>query len=358
MNPCPCGNAGQRHEACACTPVAVERYRRRVSGPLLDRIDLQVEVRPGHLRGDDRPAGRGVGGGRGRGCARPARARRRGTRATGVMVNAELDRQALRQVRSSRIRPGRPCWQAAMERLGLSGRGPRPGPAGGPDPGRPGGGGPCGCPAHRRGAPVPGRRLAGLIQPGLQVFGIFIDSGYGAVVPSALRFSRSVLWVGGRTSPVRVAGGPRGPCAFGGAMANEFYTLIVVPHAKARFRQIQVPVRLAKWTITLAGIAGLTVGGVLVHYARDRRRRSTSSGGCAPRTRSSSPRPGRTRRTPASCRPRSSSSRRMVTKLGVMAGLEHSLPEAGIGGRGRRGRPGLAGAGARPRGRWPPSTRA
>ncbi len=44
MNPCPCGNYGSSERACTCTPAEIRRYRRKVSGPLLDRIDLQVEV--------------------------------------------------------------------------------------------------------------------------------------------------------------------------------------------------------------------------------------------------------------------------------------------------------------------------
>ena len=44
MNPCPCGFRGHRQRPCACTPGAVARYRQRLSGPLLDRLDLQVEV--------------------------------------------------------------------------------------------------------------------------------------------------------------------------------------------------------------------------------------------------------------------------------------------------------------------------
>lgn len=44
MNPCPCGYAGHPHRACVCTPEQVARYRARISGPLLDRIDLSVEV--------------------------------------------------------------------------------------------------------------------------------------------------------------------------------------------------------------------------------------------------------------------------------------------------------------------------
>ena len=44
MNPCPCGNYGSRIHACRCTPQQVQRYRGRISGPLLDRIDIQVEM--------------------------------------------------------------------------------------------------------------------------------------------------------------------------------------------------------------------------------------------------------------------------------------------------------------------------
>jgi magnesium chelatase family protein len=44
MNPCPCGQLGNPRKACRCTPDAVVRYQSRISGPLLDRIDLQTEV--------------------------------------------------------------------------------------------------------------------------------------------------------------------------------------------------------------------------------------------------------------------------------------------------------------------------
>lgn len=44
MNPCPCGNFGSTKRRCTCTPNDIRRYRARVSGPLLDRIDIQVEV--------------------------------------------------------------------------------------------------------------------------------------------------------------------------------------------------------------------------------------------------------------------------------------------------------------------------
>jgi magnesium chelatase family protein len=44
MNPCPCGYAGDPQRECTCSPTAVARYQRRLSGPLLDRIDIHVEV--------------------------------------------------------------------------------------------------------------------------------------------------------------------------------------------------------------------------------------------------------------------------------------------------------------------------
>ena len=44
MNPCPCGQLGNPRGSCRCTPDAVLRYQARISGPLLDRIDLQIEV--------------------------------------------------------------------------------------------------------------------------------------------------------------------------------------------------------------------------------------------------------------------------------------------------------------------------
>ncbi len=44
MNPCPCGYLGHYNNKCRCTPDQVSRYRAKISGPLLDRIDLHIEV--------------------------------------------------------------------------------------------------------------------------------------------------------------------------------------------------------------------------------------------------------------------------------------------------------------------------
>src|SRR5712692_8845365 len=44
LHPCPCGYFGDLKRECRCSPVQVQRYRQRISGPLLDRIDLHIEV--------------------------------------------------------------------------------------------------------------------------------------------------------------------------------------------------------------------------------------------------------------------------------------------------------------------------
>jgi magnesium chelatase family protein len=63
MNPCPCGHLGDSVLPCRCTPVAIARYQARISGPLLDRIDLVVEVPRPEIKIDpSRDLGRASGG--------------------------------------------------------------------------------------------------------------------------------------------------------------------------------------------------------------------------------------------------------------------------------------------------------
>jgi magnesium chelatase family protein len=57
MNPCPCGFRGHPTRACVCTSLQVQRYRGRLSGPLLDRIDLHVEVPPVDVRSLEKGSG-------------------------------------------------------------------------------------------------------------------------------------------------------------------------------------------------------------------------------------------------------------------------------------------------------------
>ena len=56
-HPCPCGYFGDLKRECRCSPIQVQRYRQRISGPLLDRIDLHIEVPAVAYRGisSDRP---------------------------------------------------------------------------------------------------------------------------------------------------------------------------------------------------------------------------------------------------------------------------------------------------------------
>jgi magnesium chelatase family protein len=122
MNPCPCGYHGSRDERCGCTPLEVRRYRGKLSGPLLDRFDLVIEVPPldvAALSGDDRPEASSAVRRRVL-LARERQRRRYG--AGGPTCNARLEAPDL--VRHCRLgsKAGR-MLALAFERLGLSARG-------------------------------------------------------------------------------------------------------------------------------------------------------------------------------------------------------------------------------------------
>jgi len=57
MNPCPCGWRGHPDKPCTCTPSVIRQYRGRLSGPLLDRFDLHVAMKPVEIDERDRPRG-------------------------------------------------------------------------------------------------------------------------------------------------------------------------------------------------------------------------------------------------------------------------------------------------------------
>jgi magnesium chelatase family protein len=119
MNPCPCGYLGHPSAKCKCTPDQIARYRGRISGPLLDRIDVQIEVPS--VAADALPAGRGRG-------AEPSAAVRE-------RVAAAADRQRMRQGKpNSQLQPkeierwcapdaqGEALLKNAFARLSLSAR--------------------------------------------------------------------------------------------------------------------------------------------------------------------------------------------------------------------------------------------
>ncbi|HEX5634956.1 MAG TPA: YifB family Mg chelatase-like AAA ATPase, partial [Gemmatimonadales bacterium] len=121
MNPCPCGHHGDPRRACLCTAHELVRYRRRISGPLLDRIDMHVDV-PAPAPHLLARAGSGEPSATVR--ERVARARavqleRAGSR--GVRCNARLRGAALRR-HCAPDDAGRELLAAAVERLGLSAR--------------------------------------------------------------------------------------------------------------------------------------------------------------------------------------------------------------------------------------------
>ena len=121
MNPCPCGYFGHPTRACTCTPSAIETYRRRVSGPLLDRIDLHVEVGPvqySELAGSEKGE-----------CSADIRKRVIAARAVqtaryardGIRCNGELSGQLLRKYCQPDAAAAA-LLQTAFDRLGLSAR--------------------------------------------------------------------------------------------------------------------------------------------------------------------------------------------------------------------------------------------
>ncbi len=121
MNPCPCGHLGDRMRECRCTPSQVRRYRSRVSGPLLDRIDVQVEA-PALTIEELRSAAPGEGSADMRARVESARAIQR-LRFTGRSggCNAILSGRELREHCAMERAQG-DLLQQAMEKLGLSAR--------------------------------------------------------------------------------------------------------------------------------------------------------------------------------------------------------------------------------------------
>ena len=119
MNPCPCGHLGDASRPCRCTPGAVRRYLGRVSGPLLDRIDVQVRV--GRPPFDELSSGE-AGETTAAVASRVSRARERQSRRNGRGVtNGRLPgRDVGRKIRLTLA--ARSVVRSAVQTLGLSAR--------------------------------------------------------------------------------------------------------------------------------------------------------------------------------------------------------------------------------------------
>ena len=122
MNPCPCGHAGDPTRACVCAPGQVQRYLAKVSGPLLDRIDLHVEVTPVPFealgRKQDAEPSAAV---RQRVQAAREIQARRFSGASGQFCNAQMTSRQVRQW-CALDDASRGLLKSALTRLGLSAR--------------------------------------------------------------------------------------------------------------------------------------------------------------------------------------------------------------------------------------------
>jgi magnesium chelatase family protein len=119
---CPCGFAGDRVKECRCAPAAVQRYQKRISGPLLDRIDLHLEVpRIEWEQLAERRAGEPSAAVRARvEAARAVQAER--FKGTGLLTNADMGPREL-EVHAALDAAGEGLMRAAVRQLALSPRG-------------------------------------------------------------------------------------------------------------------------------------------------------------------------------------------------------------------------------------------
>jgi len=122
MNPCPCGHFTDPHKECTCQPAEVQRYMTRISGPLLDRIDLHIEVpavKYQELSSKER--GERSEAIRGRVTAARARQTARFRARKGLYANADMQSNEIREF--CRVDgPGEELLKMAITKLGLSAR--------------------------------------------------------------------------------------------------------------------------------------------------------------------------------------------------------------------------------------------
>ena len=121
MNPCPCGYLGDPVHRCRCSPADVARYRKKISGPLLDRFDILIEVPPVDPASLlSKPDGESSAAIRARVVAARERQKQRYA-GTGVACNARLSSKMLRQY-CPLTPPQQQMLLDAVAQLGLSAR--------------------------------------------------------------------------------------------------------------------------------------------------------------------------------------------------------------------------------------------
>ncbi len=121
MNPCPCGFWGDSRHQCRCTPLQIQRYRSKISGPILDRIDIHLDV-PSLSYRDLSAEGEGEGSESIKERVERARSMQRERfKGTGIHSNAQMPLRLIRRY----CRLDSECkrlLEVAVERLGLSAR--------------------------------------------------------------------------------------------------------------------------------------------------------------------------------------------------------------------------------------------
>ena len=123
MNPCPCGFYGDVVKACSCSPSSIDRYQRRISGPLLDRIDIFVDVpRVEYEKLTDEHKGETSAVVRGRVGEARIRQRSRFSNSSGVLTNADMGPVEVREF-CNLDDASNGLMRAAMQQLHLSARG-------------------------------------------------------------------------------------------------------------------------------------------------------------------------------------------------------------------------------------------
>ena len=120
MNPCPCGYLADARRTCTCSPAAIRRYRARVSGPLLDRIDIHIEV-PALAYDDLANKQSGEDSAQIRQRVNAARQRQLDRFAGELFCNAQMSTRHIRR-HCSLDDAGQALLEKAMVRLGLSAR--------------------------------------------------------------------------------------------------------------------------------------------------------------------------------------------------------------------------------------------
>ncbi len=122
MNPCPCGYYNHPDKECICPPGAVQKYLNKISGPLLDRIDIQIEIVPVPFEKiSDKTSSEQSSDIRKRVIRTRKIQEERFKNTKGIYCNAQMTSKQLHQF-ASIDEAGRRLLKAAMEKLGLSAR--------------------------------------------------------------------------------------------------------------------------------------------------------------------------------------------------------------------------------------------